>query len=71
MFQIFTKDEVVHQLVGYKRETSLKILNMVSSINALFNNPWDFYDILNQHDESKAVDMIYLDFQHSFDNVPI
>ena len=29
-----------------------------------------FYDILNHYDESKAVDIIYLDFQKAFDKVP-
>ena len=29
-----------------------------------------FYDVLNQYDESKAVDIIYLDFQKAFDKVP-
>ena len=34
-------------------------------------NLLDFsYDILNQYDESKAVDIIYLDFQKAFDKVP-
>ncbi len=29
-----------------------------------------FYDIFNQYDENKAVDIIYLDFQKAFDKVP-
>ena len=29
-----------------------------------------FYDILNQYDKSKAVDIVYLDFQKAFDKVP-
>ena len=29
-----------------------------------------FYDILNLYDDSKAVDIIYLDFQKAFDKVP-
>ena len=34
-------------------------------------NLLDFlYDILNQYDESKSVDIIYLDFQKAFDKVP-
>ena len=28
------------------------------------------HDIINEYDESKAVDIIYLDFQKAFDKVP-
>merc|ERR1712035_239348 len=29
-----------------------------------------FHDVMNQYDESKAIDIIYLDFQKAFDKVP-
>lgn len=29
----------------------------------------DFYDILSQYDESKAVNITYIDFQKAFDKV--
>ena len=41
------------------------------SKRSCLTNLLDFsYDILNQYDESKAVDIIYLDFQKAFDKVP-
>ena len=29
-----------------------------------------FYEVFNSYDETKAVDIIYLDFQKAFDTVP-
>ena len=69
MLETIIRDKLVKHLEGNSllNNTQHGFRNKRSCLTNLL----DFlYDILNQYDESKAVDIIYLDFQKAFDKVP-
>ena len=69
MLETLIRDKLVSHLEGNNllKNTQHGFRNKRSCLTNLL----DFsYDILNQYDESKAVDVIYLDFQKAFDKVP-
>ena len=69
MLETLIRNKLVHHLEDNKllRNTQHGFRNKRSCLTNLLDF---FYDIFNQYDESKAVDIIYLDFQKAFDKVP-
>ena len=69
MLETLIRDKLVNHLEENKllRDTQHGFRNKRSCLTNLL----DFlYDVFNLYDESKAVDVIYLDFQKAFDKVP-
>ena len=69
MLETLIRDKLVNHLEENKllRDTQHGFRNRRSCLTNLL----DFlHDVFNQYDESKAVDVIYLDFQKAFDKVP-
>ena len=62
-----------NKLVSFLVE-NIMIYNFQNSFRnkrSYLTNPLDFYnDVFNIYDETKAVDLIYLDFQKAFDKTP-
>ena len=69
MLETLIRDKLVNHLEENKliRDTQHGFRNKRSCLTNLL----DFlHDVFNRYDESKAVDVIYLDFQKAFDKVP-
>ena len=70
--------KVLETLIRNKIVSHLEENNLIKNTQHGFRNKRScltnlldfFHDVLNQYDESKAVDVIYLDFQKAFDKVP-
>ena len=69
MLETLIRDKLVNHLEENKllRDTQHGFRNKRSCLTNLLDF---FYDVFNQYDDSKAVDIIYLDFQKAFDKVP-
>lgn len=68
MLETLMRDKLINHLEenNLLKNTQHSFHNKCSCLTNLL----EFYDILNQYDESKVVDIIYLDFQKAFDKVP-
>ena len=69
ILETLIRDKIVNHLEENKliKNTQHGFRNKRSCLTNLLDF---FHDVLNQYDESKAVDIIYLDFQKAFDKVP-